>query len=271
MLVEKRTLTFALLAVLTLALITTSATLYYYLLQTRYQQQLREKQNLLNMIIEGYEEYTSKRNLLSSEYGELQGMFQFFVSKNWFNEENRSLCLNQFKFLLLSLGSNYTLFLQRFPEINATYTNLLNDTQTLVEKQVTPEKFEDLLADFYKLLNILAAKELENAIGETSQIHVNVCINYTKIIGQLTIEWYNVSVPVGTTLFDLTRRIANVTYDYYAAMEPGHIIITSINDYQAWWIWYYWDYDVKDWSWGPVGCDAWGLKNNETYKWDIFP
>lgn len=269
--VEKRTLTIVLLATLTWALIATSATFYYYLEQARYQRQLDERKNLFKKILEGYEEYATKWNLLSSEYGELQGMFKFFVSKNWFNGENSSLCLNQFKLLLSGLDSNYTLLLHKFPEINTTYYNLFTETQTLDETKLTAEKFEDLLNSFYKLLNILAAKELESTIGKTAQINVSLCINYTKITGQLTVEWHNISLPVGATLFDLTRKVTNATYDYYTTMEPGHIIITSINGYQAWWIWYYWDEDVKDWSWGPVGCDAWNLKNNETYKWDVFP
>jgi hypothetical protein len=69
----------------------------------------------------------------------------------------------------------------------------------------------------------------------------------------------------------LTRKVSNVTYSYFADIEPGHVIITSINNQAAWWLWYYWDETVNDWVWGPVGCDAWTLKNGGTYKWDVYP
>lgn len=269
--VEKRTLAIIILATLTWALIATGSTTYYYLEQARYQEQLNEKQNLLNEITENYDNHVTKRNLLSSKYGELLGTYQFFVSKNWFDGENRSLCLNQYKILLSSLGSNYSSVFEKFPEINITYYNLLNETQTLNESQITMEKFDSLLNSFYKLFSTLTTKELENTISETSKIHVSLCINYTKIAGQLTIEWHNLSIFLGATLFDLTREVANVTYDYYATMEPGHILITSINNNTAWWIWSYWDETTNGWSWGPVGCDAWNLKNNGIYKWDVFP
>jgi hypothetical protein len=73
------------------------------------------------------------------------------------------------------------------------------------------------------------------------------------------------------TLFDLTQNVTDVKYDYYPSMEPGHILVTSINNLGPfggkYWFWYYWDETKHDWIRGQVGCDAWVLKNDGTYKW----
>ncbi|MGQ9640544.1 MAG: hypothetical protein ACUVUF_00275 [Candidatus Bathycorpusculaceae bacterium] len=262
--VEKRTLAFATLAVLVWAFLATSFMAYYYLQQLRFKDQLEEKQQLLRELTENYDESVAKRNLLSAEYGALLRTYQ------WFQNENYSSLIDAYASLLSNLHGNYTSTLNKFPELNATYNDLLNKTQTLIEKsEVTREEFGSLLSDFYKLFNALALKELDNAIGVTSEIQVSLCINYTKIGG--TVEWHNTSISPCTTLFDLTREVANVTYEYYATMEPGHIIITSINNQTSWWLWYYWDENINDWAWGPVGCDAWTLKQNGIYKWDVYP
>ncbi|MDI6690766.1 MAG: hypothetical protein QME50_02720 [Candidatus Bathyarchaeota archaeon] len=261
--VEKRTLAFATLAVLVWAFLATSFMAYYYLQQSRFKDQFEEKQQLLRELTESYEESVAKRNSLSAEYGALLGEYQ------WFQGENYSSLMNAYSSLLSNLNGNYTSMLSEFPELNTTYNNLLAKTQTLSEKsEVTREEFGSLLNDFYKLFNALALKELDNAVGITSEIQVSLCINYTKIGG--TVEWHNISISVCSTLFDLTRKVANITYDYYAIIEPGHIIITSINNQTAGWLWYYWDETINDWAWGPVGCDAWTLKNNGIYKWDVY-
>jgi hypothetical protein len=152
--------------------------------------------------------------------------------------------------------------------LNDTYDNLLNRTQTVSEQSaVSRAEFDSLLNDSYKLLTALAAKELESFIGEINVIEVNLCIDY----GNETKEWHNVSTSSGMTLFDLTQNVTNVKYDYYPLMEPGHILVTSINNLDPfggkYWFWYYWDETKNDWICGQVGCDAWILKNNGTYKW----
>lgn len=239
---------------------------YYYLEQIRYQNQLADKQQLLNELTQNYDTATTKRNLLSGEYGVLFGEYQWFVYKNWFTGENCSLCMGEFEKLLSNLRGNYTSTLDEFPELNTTYNNLLDEFQRLNEQsQVTKEEFGSLLDDFYKLFTALMTKELEGLAEKATVIYVNLCIDY----GNQTIKWYNnTSTSLGTTLFDLTRNITDVEYSYWPTMEPGHILITSINNYaQGYWIWYYWD-DVKnEWIFGPVGCDAWVLSDHGIYKW----
>jgi len=258
-LVEKRTIAFVTLATLVWASIATGSAAYYYLEQMRYGEQVREKQQLLNELAENYSVSATKRNLLSGDYGALLGEYQ------WFMDENYSAFMGKYERLLSNLRGNYTLTFNEFPELNRTYYNLLDESQTLSQKStITREEFGSLLDEFYKLFTALAMKEMEGFQGQLSEINVSLCVDY----GNLTIEWHNTSISSGITLFDLTRKIAKVEYSYWPTMEPGHILVDSINNYaEGYWLWYYWD-DVKSkWIFGPVGCDAWILEDNGIYNW----
>jgi hypothetical protein len=258
-LVEKRTIVFVILATLAWALIASGSVAYYYLEHMKYGEQLKEKQEVLNELAENYGVSATKRNLLSADYATLLGEYQ------WFYGENYSALMGKYEELLSNLGGNYTSTLNEFLELNETYNNVLNKFQTLNEKNaIKREEFGSLLDEFYKLFSTLAIKELEGVQDKISTIKVSLCIDY----GNQTIEWHNVSIPLDTTLFDLTRKIAAVKYSYWSTMEPGHILVTSINNYtEGYWVWYYW-YDVENkWIFGPVGCDAWILTNDGIYNW----
>jgi len=242
------------------ASITTGSVAYYYLEQTKYREQLNEKHQLLSELSENYGVSATKRNLLSGEYGALLGEYQWFVGENY------SSFMSKYEEMLFNLRSNYTLTLNEFPELNTSYTTLLNEFQMLNAKSVvTKEEFGSLLDEFYILFTALATKELEGFVGEIGVIHVSLCVDY----GNQTIKWYNnTPASLGATLFDLTRKVASVNYSYWATMEPGHILVTSINNYaEGYWLWYYWDEVKNEWIFGPVGCDAWILKDNGIYKW----
>lgn len=269
--VEKRLITLLALAIFVWAFLATNFMAYYYMEQLRLNNQLNRNQQILNSMIEGYDKSVKKRNLLSGEYGELLGLYQYYVAYNWFSGENRSFCLRGYELLLLSLRGNYSTILKSFPDLNETYNFMANNFQTLKEdpSQLEEDDFANLLTDLYKLLSALATKELENTISDVGEISVSLCINYTKVGGSEV--WYNVSIPVGLSLFDLTRKVVeNIEYYYYPAMEPGHMLILSIGDHAEAWLWYYWDNNTNCWIWGPVGCDAWILENNGIYKWDIY-
>jgi len=258
-LVEKRTMAFITLATLVWALMATGFMSYYYMEQTKFQNQLDEKQLLLSELAENYEMSTTKRNLLAGDYGTLLGEYQ------WYSSENYSSLMGKYEKLLSNLSGNYTLTLNAFPELNKTYNNLLSEFQTLNEKsQVSKEEFGSLLDDFYELFTALTIKESEGFLGKVSEIEVSLCIDY----GNSTIKWHNTSISSSASLFDLTQKVVEVEYSYWQTMEPGHILITSINNYEAgYWIWYYWDEVRNEWVFGPVGCDAWILNNNGIYKW----
>jgi len=254
---------FITLATLVWASLATGFVTYYYLEQAKYQDQINEKQQLMNQLTENYDVSTTRRNLLSGDYGVLLGEYQ------WLSGENYSPLMDKFEKLLSNLSGNYTSILNEFPELTTTYGYLLNKFQALNEKsQVSKEGFGSLLDDFYKLFMALTLKESEAFIGKINEIKASLCIDY----GNLTAEWRNISISSGTTLFDLTQKVAKVEYSYWQTMEPGHILITSINNYsKGYWVWYYWDEAENEWVFGPVGSDAWILNNRGVYKWVCSP
>jgi hypothetical protein len=262
-LVEKRTIVFLTLATLVWASITTGFTTYYYLEQMKYQEQLHESQQSLSELTHDFDMSATKRDMLSADYGSLQGEYQ------WFKNENYFPLMDKYEKLLSNLSSNYTLTLES-PELNETYGQLLSKFQTLEKKDVvTKEELGSLLEDFYKLFTALAMKELEGSVAKVGVIYVSLCIDY----GNQTVKWYN-STPAspGATLFSQTQKIAKVEYSYWPTMEPGHILVTSISNYtEGYWTWYYWDEVKNNWIFGPTGCDAWILKDNGIYKWMCAP
>lgn len=289
-LVEKRTLTFIVLATLIWALIATSSAAYYCLEAVRHQNELSEKQQLLSSIVGNYKASLEKRDLLLRDYNALVGEYYMFMDEDYFP------LMDKYGKLLYNLGDNYTSTLNIFPNLQEAYTNLLGEFQELMKRKViahavsylggpgrhyhwlqeparddviTREEFDSLLKEFSKLLTALAAKELESFIGEVTFIKVNLCIDY----GNNTRTWYNVSASPGMTLFDLTIEVAEVEYDYYLAMEPGHVFVRTINGVAPspsegkYWFWYYLDDVQAGWVFGQVGCDAWTLRDNGTYRW----
>jgi len=255
---------FITLATLVWASLATGFVTYYYLEQAKYQDRLNEKQQLLNQLTENHDVSVAKQNLLSGDYGSLLGEYQ------WLSAENYSPLMNKYEKLLSNLCINYTSTLNEFPELNTTYGYLLNNFQALQEKsQVSKDEFGSLLDDFYKLFMALTLKESEAFLSKTvEEMTASLCIDY----GNLTIEWCNVSVSSSMTLFALTQKVAKVEYSYWQTMEPGHILITSINNYaEGYWVWYYWNQAKNEWIFGPVGCDAWILNNKGTYKWVCSP
>jgi hypothetical protein len=261
-LTEKRTILFLMLAAVVWASIASSSMAYYYLEQTRYKGQNDEMQQLLNGIAENYNSSLTKQDSLSRDYNTLLGEYYQFFGDNY------SQFMSGYKSLLSSLEGNYTSALNKFPELKEAYNNLLNNSQALSEKNVvTGEEFDSLLKDYYRLFMSLAAKELEDFLNTISTIEVTLCIDY----GNETQKWHNLSASSGKTLFDLTLQIAKVDYDYYSLMEPGHMLINSIDDLAPsggkYWFWYYWDGTKNEWIRGQIGCDAWLLKDNGIYKW----
>lgn len=258
--VEKRTIVFITLIIIVWASITSGFAAYYYLEHVKYREQLYDKQQSLDNIARDYDVSVNRWNLLSGDYGVLLGDYQ------WFPGDDYSSLMSKYEELLSNLQENYTSTLNAFPELNTTYNTLLSKFQTLNEKSViTKEEFGSLLDDSYTLLTSLAMKELEVFVGELGEMHISLCIDY----GNQTTEWYNKTTTTsGKTLFDLTRKIADVEYSYWSTMEPGHIFLDSINNYSdGYWVWYYWDESKNDWIFGPVGCDAWVLMNNGIYRW----
>lgn len=265
--VEKRTVIFVALAVIVWASITTSLTAYYYLEQAKYRGQLFEKQQSLDDLEENYSLLATKWNFLRKEYGKLYGNFQFSKYMGWFKGENCTSFMNTYSKMLANLKDNYTTRLNENPDLNKTYSVLWNKTQNVKDySTITVEKYEEFIEKWYQLFVLLVMKDLNSSIGETLVLTVDLCIDY----GNGTSIWHNgTSMPLGSNVFDLIKKVAeNVNFTYYPDMAPGHVSIDSINHWtKGWWLWFYWDKEEGNWVMGPVGCDAWTLKNNGCYKW----
>lgn len=257
--VGKRTLTFATLAILIWASTATGFMAYYYLQHLTYSEQLQQKQKLLDEFTRNSEDSLTKWNSLAANYGSLHGEYQ------WSKEENYAPLMDKYEKLMVNLKGNYTDLLNTSPDLNETYNLLWQKHQTLNQQTVIEKtEFAELLSEFDKLFTSMALKEMGKSISEVTTIQVSLLIDY----GNTTRKWYNVSAPLGTTLFNLTRTVAKIEYSYWPTMEPGHILMTSINDSaEGYWLWYYWDEDSGEWVFGPVGCDAWMLIDGGVYKW----
>jgi len=268
-LVEKRTLVFITLAIFIWAASASAFAGYYYLQSKDYGQQFSETQNSLNKLASNYDETVSKYNVLLGEYSHLYGNFSFFMDNNY------AKLVEPFGHLVENLSRNYAGVLSSQKDLNRTYSELFGRYEDLGQKgNVTREEFGSLLSEYSKLLYKLTLKELTQSIGETATLSVDIDIDY----GNGTVVWRNdTQTSAGSNLFDLTQKITAVNYTYYTLTEPGHVLIDSINDKAAYtdpsyssgysWIWYYWDTAQKKWIVGPVGCDAWLLKDRGIYKW----
>jgi hypothetical protein len=268
-LVEKRTFVFVILATIVWAALASAFAGYYYLQNRNNTEQLDSAQNSLKKVASSYSETANEYDLLLSEYASLYGSYSYFTSSDY------ATLMPPLRSLIANFGKNWTnLFAQE--DANKTYSQLLSDCEALLQKgNVTKTDFGSLLNEYYNLFNLSALRELGLSISEATTLSVNIEINY----GNGTVEWHNeTKVPAGYTLFKLTQETAVTEYSYYAFTEPGHVLVDSINyktkstdPSYAWgysWIWYYWSDGEKTWVSGPVGCDAWLLRNGGIYKWN---
>ncbi len=268
--VDKRTLMFAIIGTLVWAVLISSLAAYFYVQNTTYTRQIAENQQSLNKMSSSYDESMSKYNALQTEYSTLY----FTYSNN--QDVNFTSLIVSFSELMNNLKGNYSSILADQKDLNETCYRLEEAYQ---KSNVTREGFEGLLNEYYELFNLLAIRELNMTVSETVTLTVNICIDY----GNKTEEWHNeTKVSAGYSLFQLTQSVATIDdYDYSPLMKPGHILLKSINgEKESYnfeegysegysWIWYYWDENKQNWNWGPVGCDAWVLKDGGIYKWSF--
>jgi hypothetical protein len=104
---------------------------------------------------------------------------------------------------------------------------------------------------------------LQGSLNELT-ILIDVKIDY----GNNTIVWYNnTRVPFNSDLLIATQVISKVEY---STGEFG-AFVTEINDVggdaDKFWLWHYYDKDVKGWQFGPVASDAWVLHNGDKVSW----
>lgn len=269
--VKKRALLFATLAMFVWAVLISSLAAYFYLQNVTSNELIAENQQSLNAMSATYNEAMTKYNKLLSDYSTLYGNYSFPYATNF------TLLTGLFSELLNNIEGNFSSLLTNQRDLNQTYCTLQTKLQTLLLKgNVTREEFGELLSESYDFLNLLTIRELGNSISEVATLVVNICIDY----GNETLEWHNgTKIPPGLSLFQATQKVAAVNHVYYAWMKPGHIRLIAINNKEEYtnyagsysegyaWIWSYWDDNKQNWVPGPVGCDAWMLKNGGIYKW----
>lgn len=282
--------TLATLVVLCWAIIATSGATWYYAQMSTYSDQLGDKETILNDMLQSHNDMVEGYNVIATDYSDLYGTCQFFPPWPYNLTEiefgdlmgNYSNFLTDYDKLLNKLNSTYGGLLNQHSELNCTYNELMkcrNELMDRLESYVPENRAElinDLTGDFNELLIRYGKLHSESVIKAysgimgTLELKVDLCIDYDNG----TVIWFNAtSMPVGSTLFDLLQKEAAVNYDYWAMMEPGHILVTSINGLEPnyatfeFWFWYYWDAESGKWVHGLVGCDAWKLKNDGIYKW----
>jgi hypothetical protein len=260
-LVEKRTFVLVMLAIIVWAALASTFAGYYFLQNEHTSDQLNSAQSSLNKVASSYSEGANKYDLLLSEYASLDGDYSYF------NGSDYSTLMPSLGSLIADFAKNYNGLFQE-EDINKTYNQLLSDYDNLLHNgNATKTGFGNLLIEYYGLFNLSALRQLGTSISEATSLSVNV-----EIDNNGTIEWHNeTNVPAGYTLFRLTQEIAVTKYSYWPFLQPGHVLVDSINNIPATstysWSWYYWSANEKKWVFGPVGCDAWLLEDHGIYKW----
>ena len=245
---------------------------FYYTENARYQRLYNENQQSLDGLSSGYDELMGKYNLLGKEYSILYGGYAFPFDVNF------TLLMEPLGRSIDNLKANYSSILGDHKDLNDTYHILQGNYQEVYRKgrNITREDFGELLREFNDLFSLLTLRELGTAVSKAVTLVVSIDLDY----GNGTIHWSNeTEVAAGSSLFQLTQKIAMVDYTYYPLSKPGHVFIDAINDKEAYtaadfsegwsWIWYYWDDDNQEWVSGMVGCDAWMLENSGIYKWEF--
>jgi len=272
------------------AVVATSGAAWYYTQMVTYSNQLSDREAMLNEMMQSHNEMVEGYNVIATNYSDLYGRYQFFPPwpYNFATIEfdnlkgNYSEFLTDYSKLLNELNSVYSDLLSKYSELNGTYSELVKSCEELrgrLESYTSENRtelindltidFNELLIKYGKLHSEAVVKAYSGVMG-TLELKVDLCIDY----GNGTVIWFNAtSMSVGSSLFDLIQKEAVINYQYYTLMEPGHILVTSINGLESnyatsqYWFWYYWDAETGKWVHGPVGCDAWKLKTDEIYKW----
>lgn len=255
------------------AVLASSAAGFFYLQNAINGEQIAENQQSLNAMATTYNEAMAKYDGLLSDYSFLHGNYSFPLNTNF------TLLTSSFLDLLRNVEGNFSSLLAEQDDLNGTHYALQGESETLLLRgNVTREEFGGLLDECYEFLNLVVIRELSKTISEITTLTVNICIDY----GNETVEWHNRTViSTGSSVFQLTQKIATVNFTYDALMKPGHIRLTSINDRKEYtnytigyseggaWLWYYWNDSRREWVFGPVGCDAWMLRDGGIYKWNF--
>lgn len=135
--------------------------------------------------------------------------------------------------LSLHMAANYYNESERYKRLYEQYKNLY---------ERTIEEYEDLMMLMMK---------------------VNILIDY----GNGTLEWHNETlVQRGSTLFEVTKRVARVDY-----VSGDGVFITHINgvggEMGRYWLWYFLNSTSGEWELVWETCDKHIMQDGETVAW----
>ncbi len=100
--------------------------------------------------------------------------------------------------------------------------------------------------------------------GEYELISVNIGFKYKD--GR--VEWHNLTkVPVGSTLLEVTTKVAKVNYTTYKSIGAFVESINGVkNEKPYYWMWWYWS-SSTGWTLGPVAADKYIVSDGEILMW----
>ncbi|MGB9730256.1 MAG: DUF4430 domain-containing protein [Thermoprotei archaeon] len=124
------------------------------------------------------------------------------------------------------------------------------------------------LAVNYYFLYMQDESLISSIKAKVSTVSVNLLIKFDNG----TKKWYNNTVvPLGSSLFNVTKKVANVNYTQYSF----GIYVVGINgimeNKQQNKYWFWWYYSGNSWYMGPVAADKYIVSNNETLAWVYSP
>ena len=95
------------------------------------------------------------------------------------------------------------------------------------------------------------------------EVQVSIAICYGD-----RIEWFNnTKVKVGSTLLDVTLKVAEVNYTVYPGMGAFVNSINNVeNKHPYYWMWWFWT-DYEGWVEGPVAADKYVVSDGEILCW----
>ncbi len=108
-------------------------------------------------------------------------------------------------------------------------------------------------------------RDYESLLIEIEELTILVDIQLDY--GNDTIVWFNnTRLPVGASLFNATEKIAEIEF---SETDFGVFIlsINSVGGDSKFWLWDYYDSNLGEWVFGPVGSDKWVLHDGDQVSW----
>ena len=109
-------------------------------------------------------------------------------------------------------------------------------------------------------------KNYETVLREIEELTILVDIRLDY--GNESTIWFNSTrLPLGASLLNATEKIAQIE----SSETDFGVFVLSINGVGGedgkFWLWDYYDSDLGEWTYGPVGADKWILHEKDQVSW----